>query len=544
MRSDILRTYRDIHSWVGIISGLALFIAFYAGAITMFEAPLQRWASPPSPLVTPTPLENVPVLVDKLLAQHPEAARSYQIVLNTGPEQPTRLNWSNQLLAEDSHAEPSIQYADLMPDGTLVVMAQGPSPVAQLIDDLHRKVGLPVAHDIAYPIMGAIAVLYSIALVSGVVLLIPTLVKDLFALRIGKNIKRMWLDFHNLLGFFSLPFHLVMALTSVVFAFHDPFYAALDRFVGQQQPSRLPSIALSEAQATPLSPVRIVERIAEQAPDVELTALNYRTTEQGLGLRVMGSNPRYAARSPAGGLAEVDPYTGTLLATDYLPGHQDAWFATVTSFFTLHFGSFGGGVIRWSYFLLGLAGAMLFYTGNLLWLETKRKKRRKADREEEVVQPRSAHLLGALSVGVTLGCVAGISLTIAAAKILPYWVEDARFWHSTIYYAVFVAAIAWALLRGVANGAVELLLAAALATVMIPAISLISLLSPDWGWNHYDYSLGIDFIALIGTGLLYGLARKAATRIKRAPRDSIWFIDSRYQSAKQNKARLSLNTSR
>lgn len=36
MRTDIVKTYKDVHSWVGIIAGLALFIAFYAGAITMF----------------------------------------------------------------------------------------------------------------------------------------------------------------------------------------------------------------------------------------------------------------------------------------------------------------------------------------------------------------------------------------------------------------------------------------------------------------------------------------------------------------------------
>jgi uncharacterized iron-regulated membrane protein len=33
----------------------------------------------------------------------------------------------------------------------------------------------------------------------------------------------LWLDLHNVLGILSLPFHLIMALTAVVFAFHDQF---------------------------------------------------------------------------------------------------------------------------------------------------------------------------------------------------------------------------------------------------------------------------------------------------------------------------------
>src|SRR3546814_17552539 len=78
------------------------------------------------------------------------------------------------------------------------------------------------------PIMGGIALLYAVAIVSGVICLLPSLVKDLFALRFGKNLKRMWLDLHNVLGLFSLPFHIILALTSVVFAFHDQFYDAQD----------------------------------------------------------------------------------------------------------------------------------------------------------------------------------------------------------------------------------------------------------------------------------------------------------------------------
>ena len=91
MRTDIVRMYKDIHGWVGIVSGLALFIAFYAGAITMFEGPLQRWASPPLALASPPDMARTPELIAKVLAAHPEAAKSYDIHVETGPEQPARL---------------------------------------------------------------------------------------------------------------------------------------------------------------------------------------------------------------------------------------------------------------------------------------------------------------------------------------------------------------------------------------------------------------------------------------------------------------------
>ena len=57
--SDIIKVYKDVHIWVGIVCGLMLFVAFYAGAITMFEKPLERWATPPSALAAPPPLEKL-----------------------------------------------------------------------------------------------------------------------------------------------------------------------------------------------------------------------------------------------------------------------------------------------------------------------------------------------------------------------------------------------------------------------------------------------------------------------------------------------------
>lgn len=524
VRNDILRMYIDIHSWVGIVSGLALFIAFYAGAITMFEGPLQRWASPPVDMPAPTPLAETPRLVEAVLAEHPESASGYSIRIHPGPEHPARLSWETRPPGADDHDAPVTHYAALAPDGALVVSTGGSSPVAQWVDTLHQQVGLPFRHEVAMPIMGVIALLYAIALVSGVIALLPSLVKDLFALRLGRNLKRMWLDVHNVLGVFSLPFHLVMALTAVVFAFHHQFYdtqrallapASDAGFAAPQHeaPASLPDIER-------LAPQRIIDRLAEQAPGFAPTVLHYHDEpDHGLELRVGGRDPRYGLRSPTEGFAGVDPYTGDIASTDYLPGRQGPWFATITSFFALHFGNYGGPSVRWSYFLLGLGGAFLFYTGNLLWIESRRKKPRHAT---SISQTRGAHILGALTVGVSLGSIAGISLTVAAAKILPLLVAERAIWHRLIYYAVFLAAIGWAFRRGAARSAPELLYAAAMTTAAIPAISVLSALVPDLGWNHAGATVIVDLTAAAGATLLIVFARRAKRRAETGAPHSIW----------------------
>ena len=59
MRADVVRLYKTVHSWTGILAGLALFIAFYAGALTVFKEPLNRWVTPPSAAAL-VPLSETP----------------------------------------------------------------------------------------------------------------------------------------------------------------------------------------------------------------------------------------------------------------------------------------------------------------------------------------------------------------------------------------------------------------------------------------------------------------------------------------------------
>ena len=527
VRSDIVKMYKGVHTWVGIISGLFLFIAFYAGAITMFEEPLQRWATPPSQLAGPVSLEDAPRLIDASIAQHPDVAKGYTINVQTGPDRPARMEWTVWPEGRGRGAPQEIHAAAFADNGELQTIRQDPAPVAQFIDTLHQHVGLPFPPSISLYVMGAVSLLYAIALVSGVIVLLPSLVKDLLALRLGKNLKRMWLDVHNVLGIFSLPFHIVMALTALIFAFHDPVYALQDKaaYNGQLE-------AMFEANETPhdadmrdgvafVAPTVVAATLAKSDPDFELRWLTYSTSPDGKAqLQAAGVRDGYGLRGPTFGYSMMHPYTGEVMARDYMPGHQQGYLAAVTSFFALHFGNFGGNPIRWAYVALGLGGAFLFYSGNILWIETRRKKQRQIGTVE---QRRDTRILGALTVGASLGCVIGISLTIAAAKLLPAFGGQTTGAHSLIYYGAFLAAIATAFLLGAARGAVALLAGAAVACFTIPAVSVISPLVWD-GWNHGGATLMVDGIAILACLAFLAMMQRTRRRITEAPYDSIWFV--------------------
>ena len=75
MRADYIRIYKSVHTWTGIISGIALFIAFYAGALTVFKEPIRRWSTPPAAVVQAIPMDEVQPLIARTLAGTPAAAR-------------------------------------------------------------------------------------------------------------------------------------------------------------------------------------------------------------------------------------------------------------------------------------------------------------------------------------------------------------------------------------------------------------------------------------------------------------------------------------
>ncbi len=85
--------------------------------------------------------------------------------------------------------------------------------LAELVNELHYSLGLPVA---GIYVMGIVSLLYGMALLSGLVIHLPKLLGDLFALRPGRNLKQLWQDAHNVIGVLSLPFHLMFAVTGAL----------------------------------------------------------------------------------------------------------------------------------------------------------------------------------------------------------------------------------------------------------------------------------------------------------------------------------------
>lgn len=498
IRSDIVAVYREVHSWAGILAGLFLFIAFYAGAISMFEQPIQAWLTPPAGLPAPVPLDRTPELMEKTFAAFPEARAHYTVVLAPDATQAGRLIWPK---GGGGHGHgPAVSVAAaLAPDGSVVTVTQAPSEAAHFIDELHQKIGLPLPHDVAMPIMGVVALVYAVALVSGVIAFLPALTRTLFAVRLEGGKARAWLDLHNLFGFFSLPFHIVMAVTSVVFAFHEQIFAVQGHLFHQDRVQHVARMAHGPEAGTPhpvapLAPAELVAALARQAPGFVPDTLDYAMRPMGPGgrkltLRVAGHDARFGLRGPVSGFAGLDPYTGRVISADYLPGRQSNGFAIVTAFFSLHFGSYGGAPVRFGYLVLGFGGAFLFYTGNRLWIMARRRSER---RTGIVTDTRGTWILSRLTLGCTTGCMIGVAVVLAVAALSSGGLSYAVL--SWVYYAVFLACVLGAFCLTARLGAPVLLLGTAAANLILAMVAM------GHAAHGLDISGGVALTALLVAG--------------------------------------------
>jgi len=93
MKAATIRTYQTVHTWTGLLAGFALFVAFYAGALTVFHDDIAAWQNPPWRSANDA---SVPVstLIDRLIAQHPEARGDFGIVL------PLPVNWPHHAIPQ------------------------------------------------------------------------------------------------------------------------------------------------------------------------------------------------------------------------------------------------------------------------------------------------------------------------------------------------------------------------------------------------------------------------------------------------------------
>jgi uncharacterized iron-regulated membrane protein len=527
VKPTILRTYQSLHTWTGICAGLFLFIGFYAGSLTMFKHQLQQWIAP-APVLhqtkIPPDLSRWQRLLDQTMSAHPtELAAGFELDLTR--VEPA-ITWYRQGSARELAMDNQLVTAQLDAQGQLQLTEHTENQFADLIDYLHRSAGIAgeIGHDQAgVYLLGIAAVLYFLALVSGVVILLPTLVKTLFALRIEKGTSRFWLDSHNLVGISSLPFHFIIAWTVIGFAFHDLIYDGLAVFYGDQPVFQRPAPSQQTFDLASLPPLAAQVAAAKAySPAHQPQKLSFmRLTSPAPMLTVEMHNPNGMVRGPAADYLFLQPFTLQVQPFSFSTAEGASYGKFVMGLFSLHFGTYAGDFGRWGYFILGLLGAFLFYSGNLLWLDKRMKKAEGSDR--------NCRWLAALTIGVCLGSMLAVALTMLVGKLAAPWLHNVNYAYLWCYYLSFVTCVAYSCWRGAARSAYQGLVALSLTCALLPVATLYLQWSRPLQYQ-LSLTMAVDLMALLFAGLFAVAAGKTNRRSQQAIPGSVWSVPPQHHS--------------
>lgn len=517
MKAQTLRTFIDVHTWVGLIAGFALFIAFYAGAITVFTHELHEWDDFKTWNVHEDSIEDAQRLVQSVSERYPAAREAFSLQL-PGDHGPRAVLYWYERQANGEYETHEFRWSDgKLEEGT------DQSQLADFIYRLHYTAGIPAPWG-TYT-LGFVCILYGVALVTGIILYAPVFLTDLFALRVGANLKRLWQDAHNVIGVLSLPFHVIFAWSGAVLCIGTlllaPFqFMVFDGKLLKIIGSDLDLVAAAPAANAPQAMLPVADLIARaqrSLPGLEVEQLQFtQAGDANAQVSLYGALDERALTSLAG--VALDANTGAVLRT--LDANN---FSPGTTFYrglvSLHFGDFGQLAVRWLYFVLGLAGAFLFFTGNLLWVEARRNRR-------GPTQTRSSRFMAQLTLGVCLGCIAGISAAVVAARVLPASWPDRGHDMELVYYVVFLVAIAWALVRPPSRGATELLAGCAGLTLAIPvADGFVTGMTP---WHSLAQRawvpLSITVLSLLFAAAFWMMARAVRRRERNGEPNSVWSL--------------------
>jgi len=260
---------------------------------------------------------------------------------------------------------------------------------------------------------------------------------------------------------------------------------------------------------------RAIETAAQQGMEFEPVYLKLaHAGDAHAVVEISGKVPR--ALAPLGAIA-MNAATGEILTTQ-LPGQRDANHATLSGIYALHFGEYGNALVPALYFLLGMGSSFLFYSGNLLWIESRRKRR-------QIQQGRVQIMMARITVGVCIGLCAAISAAFVAAQVFEFFcsaqVENGI---RASCFLIWGASIAWAIWRTPAQAARELLWLAALLTLLVPLAH--GVFTGRWLWHSAwagQWSLFcIDATALAMSAGFAALARASTRRARYGDPNSVW----------------------
>lgn len=439
MSKGFRQSQSTLHTWSGLLLGWVLFLVFVTGTIAFWREAMNRYMRPELPRVE-QPLRTVAGAQRFLERQAPDA-KSWFIYMPSERVPGAQLFWIPQPKEGAGGRRRGRRDNQALIDADGAAVKGGETRGGEFFYRFHFDLHyMPVIW--ARWLVGVAAMMMFVAILTGIVTH-KKIFRDFFTLRRHKG-QRSWLDGHNATAVLALPFHLMITYTGLVtlMAMLMP-WAAMANYA---DPFKISDTLFPH--------VKVEERTGRPVPVTDLSAI-VRDAERRLGgdagyievtepgdaaARVtvlMAPTTVLNTRSPS---LAYDGVSGRLLWASPPPGGAAV---TAGAMIGLHAGRFADDVLRWIYFLCGVAGSLMVASGLVMWTVKRREKL------PDPARPHFGfHVVERLNIGVIAGFPLGIGVMLWANRLIPAVAErraDAEI--NALFIAWAIAFVAGLVLR-------------------------------------------------------------------------------------------------
>ncbi|WP_369764965.1 PepSY-associated TM helix domain-containing protein [Flavobacterium sp. WC2429] len=213
MNKTLKKSMGKIHLWLGLSSGLIVFIVALTGSILVFEDEIDLFINPEFYKVAEIGNNKKPIdHTIMVLQESQKVGKMLRIYTFDDPERTIQIMGKN--------SEGQTQFFSVDPySGKVVGSAMQNSRFFSVVLDLHRHL---LVEDIGKLITGCSCLLFAFVLISGFFLWWPKKIKNLkqrLTVKWDSSFKRVNWDFHSTFGFYSVLFLLVISLTGLTWSF-------------------------------------------------------------------------------------------------------------------------------------------------------------------------------------------------------------------------------------------------------------------------------------------------------------------------------------
>ncbi|OSN60812.1 hypothetical protein BV349_05134 [Pseudomonas syringae pv. actinidiae] len=504
MKDGFRQAMAWLHTWVGLLFGWLLFAIFLTGTLSYFKDEITQWMQPEIPLRALDAGASVQRAQD-YLQNHAAGATRWFISLPDERTPGLTVGW----LPEGKAGQRNNFVRKLLDPQTGSEVQARETRGGDFFYRFHYQLQMP--HPWGRWLATSAAMVMFVALISGIIIH-KKVFKEFFTFRPRKG-QRSWLDGHNALGILVLPFHLMITYSSLVIfmsmvmpasilsqydtvqAFYREAFPSPETVKPAGQPAPLVALApLVNAANAKWDSGQVGRVIVNNPGDSTAVVL---LTRDDKGSIVPDRGGALTFRGVSGELQNEVPQRPTALLI-------------ASGMYGLHVGHFAEPLLRWLYFIFGVAGTAMIGTGLVMWLGKRQLKHAKTG-----VLPLELRLVQVLNIASMSGLMIAVAGFFWANRLLPSGFSGRADWEISVFFTLWALSAGHALIRKGRSAWREQLMLGALLFAGLPLLDLLtsgrylldSLSAGSWVLTAFDLT------ALV-TGVFLGWA---ALKFKAIP---------------------------